>query len=372
MTKTVIGLFDTRSDADSAVQDLLSNGFARDQIRVMPSSSEGGVESAHSSTPAPSAAPHEEGFMAHVRHFFAELGFTQEQPAAQSSTATVSNAGYSSKAGATGTMVAVAATDDRAERAADILDEHGAVDIDERMAQAQPTAVASAKSAQPAAQAASSQGSTSSASSEVKLPIIEEELQVGKRMVKRGGVRIYSHATETPVEEQVQLREEHVDVARRPVDRPVSEADLQAFKEGTIEVTESAEEPIVAKQAHVVEEVVVSKQASQHTETIRDTVRGTQVEVETLSPEQEREFATYDSDFRSYYQSAYSSKGVSYDQLMPAYRYGYHLGLNPRYRSSDWTQAEPQLRQDWEQHNYGPWDRYKDAVHYAWDRARRH
>lgn len=368
MTKTVIGLFDTRSDADSAVQDLLSNGFPRAQIRVMPSN-EHGVESAHSSTPAPSAAPHEEGFMAHVRHFFAELGFTEEQSPAQASTATVSNTGYTTKSGAEGTMVAVAADDDRAERAADILDEHGAVDIDERMAQAQPMAAPTQATAQ---KSPTPTASSAPAGSEVRLPVIEEELQVGKRMIKRGGVRIYSHAIETPVEEQVQLREEHVDVARRPVDRPVSDADLQAFKEGTIEITESAEEPIVAKQAHVVEEVVVSKQASQHTETIRDTVRGTQVEVEPLSPEQEREFAAYDTDFRNYYQSAYSSKGVSYDQLMPAYRYGYHLGLNPRYRGSDWTQAEPQLRQDWEQHNYGPWDRYKDAVHYAWDRARQH
>ena len=45
----------------------------------------------------------------------------------------------------------------------------------------------------------------------------EEELHVGKRDVNRGRVRIHSHVVEKPVEEQVTLRHETVDVERRPV-----------------------------------------------------------------------------------------------------------------------------------------------------------
>ena len=53
--------------------------------------------------------------------------------------------------------------------------------------------------------------------------------------------------------------------ARAPIDRqsvnnPATEADFQAFKEGQIEVTESAEHAAVAKEAHVVEEVWLGKQ----------------------------------------------------------------------------------------------------------------
>jgi hypothetical protein len=86
--------------------------------------------------------------------------------------------------------------------------------------------------------------------------------------------------TEKPVEEQVHLREEHVTVERRPADRPASGADQAAFREGVIDITETVEEPVVAKQARVVEEVVVHKEATDHVETIRDTVRRTDVEVE--------------------------------------------------------------------------------------------
>ncbi len=88
---------------------------------------------------------------------------------------------------------------------------------------------------------------------------------------------------ETPVEEQVNLREETVRVDRRPVDRPVSDADTAAFQEGTFEVRETDEEAIVDKQARVVEEVVIDKDVEERTETIRDTVRRTDVDVEDLS-----------------------------------------------------------------------------------------
>jgi uncharacterized protein (TIGR02271 family) len=114
---------------------------------------------------------------------------------------------------------------------------------------------------------------------ETAIPVVEEELRVGKREVERGGVRVESRVTETPVEEQVHLREERVHVERRPVDRPAGEAE---FREGTLEVSERAEEAVVAKEARVVEEVVVGKEVAERTETIRDTVRRTDVEVEEV------------------------------------------------------------------------------------------
>jgi uncharacterized protein (TIGR02271 family) len=115
--------------------------------------------------------------------------------------------------------------------------------------------------------------------------VVEEELQVGKREVERGGVRVESRVEEKPVTEQVQLREERVHVERHPVDRPVTDAD-KAFREGTLEVTERAEEPVVAKTARVVEEVVVGKQVEEHTETVRDTVRRTDVDVQEVNSQE--------------------------------------------------------------------------------------
>jgi uncharacterized protein (TIGR02271 family) len=108
---------------------------------------------------------------------------------------------------------------------------------------------------------------------------VEEELQVGKREVGRGGVRVRSYVTERPVEEQVSLREERVQVERRPVDRPVAAGDA-AFQERTIEATERGEEAVVSKEARVVEEIGIRKDVDTRTETVRDTVRQQEVEVE--------------------------------------------------------------------------------------------
>ena len=111
------------------------------------------------------------------------------------------------------------------------------------------------------------------------IPIVEERLVVGKRDVDRGGVRVRSYVVATPVSEQVTLREESVDVQRRAVDRPLTDAD-DAFRERTIEMTETGEEAVVGKQAVVTEEVSLRKDVGQRTEEVRDTVRHTEVEVE--------------------------------------------------------------------------------------------
>lgn len=122
----------------------------------------------------------------------------------------------------------------------------------------------------------------------VTIPVVEEELQVGKRVEQTGGVRVETHMTERPVEKTVTLREEEVSVDRRPVNRPVSEADMSSLKEGDFVVTEKAEQAVVAKEARVVEEVVIDKDVNERTETVSDTVRKTDVEVEELSDDERR------------------------------------------------------------------------------------
>lgn len=116
---------------------------------------------------------------------------------------------------------------------------------------------------------------------ETSIPVVAEELVVAKRAVDQGGVRVYRRVVEIPVEQSINLREEHVTMERRPVDRAVIDTDL-AFGDRLIELTETAEEAVISKSSHVVEEVLVSKQASEHVETIHDTVRKTEVEIEQV------------------------------------------------------------------------------------------
>ena len=115
------------------------------------------------------------------------------------------------------------------------------------------------------------------------IPVVEEQLAVGKRQVDRGGVRVRAYTVETPVQQRVSLREERVDVERRAVNAPVAET-AGLFQERNFELTETSEEVVVAKEARIVEELSVRKEAGQRLETVSDTVRHTEVEVDELTP----------------------------------------------------------------------------------------
>ncbi|MDO5528494.1 MAG: YsnF/AvaK domain-containing protein [Paracoccus sp. (in: a-proteobacteria)] len=110
-----------------------------------------------------------------------------------------------------------------------------------------------------------------------KLEVVEEQLNIGKRDVGRGTVRVRSHVREEPVSQDVELTDERVDVTRRPVDRPAGEG---AFEDRTIEAHERREEAVVSKEARVVEEIELNKTADHRTERVEDTVRKTEVEID--------------------------------------------------------------------------------------------
>ncbi|MFL5287866.1 MAG: YsnF/AvaK domain-containing protein [Rhodopila sp.] len=116
------------------------------------------------------------------------------------------------------------------------------------------------------------------AKGEQVIPLAEEQLEVGKRTVNRGTIRVRRYVVEKPVEESVTLRTERVTVERRqPIEGATPGAG--AFEERVVEVREIAEEPVVAKTARVVEEVVIGREATERTETVKDTVRREDVEV---------------------------------------------------------------------------------------------
>lgn len=168
-----------------------------------------------------------------------------------------------------GAVVSVAALSDQVEVVEDIFQKYAdkidEVDVNDDMsAAALPIAAAAAT------------GSV--------IPIVEEEMAVGKRTVDAGGVRVLRRIVTIPVEESIKLREEHVTVDRQTVDRPVTDADLAWGGDRVIELTETAEEAVVGKSARVVEEVTVGKAVTERTEHITDTVRRTEVEFEEIEP----------------------------------------------------------------------------------------
>lgn len=326
MSKTIVGLFQNRSEAERVKQTLMADGFEGREIHVYDD---------------PSGTPPAGRDEAGEGSFWSWLFGADDDEDARY---------YSEGVQRGGTVVAVTTDDERAHRARAILERRGAAEVHEEGTRRGMTATDTAGPA----------SARQSATGEEVLPVVEEELKVGKREVSRGGVRVVSRVSERPVEAQVRLREERVSVERRPVDRPLTE-DAAAFTENTIELTETAEEAVVAKQARVVEEVVISKDVSERTETVRDRVRRTDVQVERVD----------DDDFRRHWATAGAGTGISYEQCSPAYGYGCELGREERDASRQWSDVEADARTRWEERSPGTWDRFKDPVRYAWDKTRR-
>lgn len=228
---------------------------------------------------------------------------------------------------------------ERLEACVDVLRHHGAVQVDRRV-------VARGEQGQEVA----------CGPYEETIPVSEERLEVGKRRERRGGVRVETHVREVPVSRRVRLRDEHVHVERREVDRPAGE---DAFEERCLELTEEREVPVVRKEARVVEEVVVGADVEERCETIEDTVRRIEVDVQDL-----------EADLRRDHERRYASSGLKYDEVRPAYEYGRQLAEYEGDRRTSWRQVEPQAREDFERCNPGLWPRYRHAVRRGFERAR--
>jgi uncharacterized protein (TIGR02271 family) len=369
---TVVAVFESAGDARTAVNDLKTAGFGSDNVYV---STEG--VAAGSTTPAP-ATHHEGGITGWFKSLFGAEEHEDQR-------------GYESAVAAGRTIVSVDVAESNIDRVTEILNRYSPIDVHaEDFGTARGVAT-------PNTYDAGYSGSKSdklNAREELGLPVVEEEVKIGKRTVQRGGVRVYSRFSETPVQEEVRLREERVRVDRQPVNRPASEADFQTGREQVIEVAEFAEEPVIAKEARVVEEVRVTKDASERTETVSDRVRRNDVQVENLSGRDEANYrnaqagvgaanrsavttgaptvgtprSEYDSDFRNHFAATYPAG--DYEDYAPAYRYGSDIANDTRYRGREYSEIEPELRDDYSRrYPNSAWERVKDSVRYGWEKV---
>ena len=344
MAKTVVVMFDTRNDAEIAAERLMDAGFDRREIDI------------RSEAAAPTTARTSD-----------ENGSWWDWLFGESDERSYYKEGIE-RGGAVLTVNAT--TDDRAERARDLLEDSGAEfesggaelrDNTRRATEMTSRVTETTAAAMPPSGAVPMTPGARQHDSEV-IPVVEERLKVGKRAVARGGVRVYTRVTEQPIEEDVRLREERVRVERRPTDRAVTAAD-EAFRDRTVEFTESAEEVVVSKEARVVEEVFVGKEAEERVEKVRETVRRTDVDVQNLDADDE-------ADYRRHWTQTAQAGGRPFEDYRDAYRYGHTLSSDARYAGRDWASVEADARRDWELRSPGTWESVKDSIRYAWDRMR--
>ena len=283
-TRTITAMFNTREQADAAASALASEmGMNRASIRINPDagSTDAGYDKAN-----PYA---ETGYFGSLRN----LSISNEDRYAFAE---------GMRRGAV--LMSTEIDDSKIDQAATLLERKNALDLDEQETlwrnsgwttydeSAHRRATTSAQGSAVMGQAATASTATSPAMGSTAtssratgnvgdtINVVEERLVVGKRDMQRGGVRIRSYVVERPVEEQVTLHDETVKVDRRPVDRATTKEDEALFEERTIEARGTHEEAVVSKEARVVEEIGLRKEASDHVETVKDTVRRTEVDVD--------------------------------------------------------------------------------------------
>lgn len=117
-----------------------------------------------------------------------------------------------------------------------------------------------------------------------RLTLLEERLKVGKRSSQIGEVIAKKRIEEIPVEENITLRKEHVEIERRAVNQPLTTG---KFGEGEKEIRMSimAEEAVIEKVPYIKEEVILHKEVETENKVIRDKVRGEELEFVGTEPE---------------------------------------------------------------------------------------
>jgi stress response protein YsnF len=181
-----------------------------------------------------------------------------------------------------GVVLTVRVPETDAARATSILNAHRSVDLTKRAEQEGLIAATTTTAAktQPVRQAPVT-AAAGAITGEQVLALAEEQINVGKRQIQEGTTRIRRFVTETPVEAQITLHEEHTRVLRRASTDPNYIRNID-WTDKTIEVTETAEEPVVTKSVRITEEVVIQREGSDHVKTVHDKVRRQQVEVERV------------------------------------------------------------------------------------------
>lgn len=294
-SRTLTAFFDTREAARKASDDIVAMGIPREHVQITEGTD---------TTGAASAGRDAKGFWEELKDMF----LPDED-----------RYGYAEGLHRGGTLLSVRSDEANYTRVMDVLDRDGAIDMDQREADwrqsgwtgyqagapdrdavagtdvaatsrtaglsgsatgvgtgstAAPTRAAPARTS-----AATGAAETLREGNEEVIPVYEEQATVAKRDVDHGRVRLRSYVVETPFAQQVSLRNEQVQVERRPVDRAVGATDA-VFQDRVIEAEEHAEEAILAKEARVKEEISLRKTVKTENRTLSDTLRHTEVEVE--------------------------------------------------------------------------------------------
>lgn len=185
--------------------------------------------------------------------------------------------------------------------------------------------------------------------------IPESEAELYAEGVRRGGTIVAVRAPENQVERAVAIMADYdpVDIQRRS---------SYWHEEGWTGYDAGAE-PLTAAQ--------IDRELSRYDR------YGVQSDVDYGEYEEEEydfdedQYDALEPSFRRHYETNYRGNEYAYNQHQPAYRYGYDLATDYRYRDRPWDEVEPEAQRRWEEVNEGTWEEFKESVRHGWEELKR-
>jgi hypothetical protein len=354
MRHTVIGLFDTYTQAESARDALVQTGFARADVELQANPE---PRSAADVDPAATSETGGHGFMANIERFLSSLFSSGPRPE--------DTARYTEAVRRGAVLVCVsAASESHAQLAQQTLAKLGAVDIGERP----PTWESPASAGDPAAAAPGRDHS------------MLDELGIGAATSVPPAARVRPVEGTVPNIPPVSSASRPMQAPPPPVTPPETRQPLDLLD--PLDPANAAEPVRVeARNLPPLDEApMATDPAARAIATGAAPAAGAYMAPAApatgaagIGAPMPDEFLEYEEDFRVHYDDQYAQEGARYEDYSGAYHYGAKMGQDVRFRDRPWDDVEPEARREWETTPNGDtWERFKAAVRHGWERVTGH
>ena len=355
MQHTLIAVFDNHADATSAQNELLSSGFSSSDVRLQHGDETApGGSMASSTTTTTTTTDNEPGIGESIKNFFSDLFGSDSD-------------NYSSKystAASLGNHILTVNTDSEAEveRAADIVERFGPIDIDE---QSEKWGMTEGSGAMMGSRGSMSGGQSMSLQSDPdRLPLNQQSLNdpvpmgttYQEPMGSRDELSTGSYGAGTGSSLQ-----------QNQGGTSLSGSSLEGSAASSSNLQGSSLTGSQQRDTSTLGNTVGQEQRSG---SMRD-VQRTGVRVFSRSPAQSS-LSGDDDYYRNHFTSTYGTTGDSYDDYAPAYSYGSEMARDQKYSGRKWDDVENDLSSDWATRAGNKagstWEKMKAAVKHGWDR----
>lgn len=416
MQHTLVAVFDNRTDAQNAMNELMSSGFSRDEVKLSNADPTGMTDSVTGSTGLTGDTGRSDtladgtgiGIGASIKHFFTDLFGADNSEHASRYEGAVTRGHH--------VLTVRAQSLPEVERAADIVERYGPTDIDEQASGvgamgagsglSESMRMSGAGGMQQSSQMSAQSGPGMSASTTAGSGSLGTAAGAG---AATGASQQLDNPGDRKIFQQQSLHQ--AEPMGTTYQEPMGQSGLSATGGTSLQGSTLLENSVQASSLEGTQNDMSIRSSGGQGGTLqgsslegsamqggagsmqRDTAMGSSPGSRRFTETQRGRSRIYspgastagtgsgldigsnffgddDDYYRNHFLANYS--GEDYDRIKPAYAYGSEMARQDKYRGRKWDEVENDLRSDWSTRSGGTagdtWDRMKAAVRRGWDR----